>query len=202
ARARAVVADLPGQPGLSSAERIPRGARLQWYGRWLTELIDKISDEQVVVMGHSLGAAIAPASDSPRVGRQVLVSPGGLTRLRLSPAVVNASAAWVLRRSPAVGAGLLRTMHGPDHTPRRMLVDWMTLVAKHVRTSTDPGKAPIGAPDVDRSVLVGDHDVFLPVRALAPAVRDTLGIEPHVVPSAGHLVIEEQPARLVSACLG
>ncbi|QUH06295.1 hypothetical protein HUO13_27610 [Saccharopolyspora erythraea] len=78
----------------------------------------------------------------------------------------------------------------------------MTLVAKHVRTSTDPGKARIAARDVDRSVLVGDHDVFLPVRALAPTVRDTLGIEPQIVPSAGHLMIEEQPARLASACLG
>ncbi|CAM01777.1 hypothetical protein SACE_2481 [Saccharopolyspora erythraea NRRL 2338] len=74
--------------------------------------------------------------------------------------------------------------------------------AKHVRTSTDSGKARIGARDVDRSVLVGDPDVSLPVRALVPAVRDTLGIEPQVISSAGHLVIGEQPARRASARLG
>lgn len=201
-RSRDVLVDLPGQPGLSSAERIPRDGRLEWNGRWLTELIDQLADGPTVVMGHSLGAAVTLSSDLPRVERQVLVSPGGLTKLRLSPAVITASVAWVLRRSPAASAKLLRTMHAPGSTPRPLLVDWMTLLARHVRTSTDPGKVRIAARDVNRSVLVGDSDVFMPVRTLAPAVHDTLGIEIQVVSSAGHLVIEEHPERLAHACLG
>lgn len=35
---RVVLADIPGQPGLISGERIPAAGRLAWYGRWLTEL--------------------------------------------------------------------------------------------------------------------------------------------------------------------
>ncbi len=33
AHSRVVVADLPGQPGLSSAERLSRAGGLDWYGR-------------------------------------------------------------------------------------------------------------------------------------------------------------------------
>lgn len=85
---RVLLADVPGQPGLSSGERGLSGGRLSWYGEWLSEVIEKISSEPVAVMGHSFGAAIALSSDSPRVDRLVLVSPGGLTRLRLTPAVL------------------------------------------------------------------------------------------------------------------
>lgn len=38
ARCRVIVADFPGQPG---SERIPSAGRLDWYCRWLTELIEQ-----------------------------------------------------------------------------------------------------------------------------------------------------------------
>lgn len=81
------------------------------------------------------------------------------------------------------------------------MIDWMTLLAKHVRTSTDPGTAPIASRNVDRQVIIGAHDVFLPPRTLAVAVRSAFGIEPEVLAAAGHLLTEEHPARLVEATL-
>lgn len=196
ARCRVVVADLPGQPGLSSAERVPAAGRLDWYGRWLGDVIERTAPGAVTVLGHSLGAAVALACPSARVQRQVLVSPGGLVRLRITPGVLAASLAWVVRRDPASSAALLRVMHGPGRVARPELVEWMTLIARHVRSSADPGRVPIALREVARSVVVGEADVFLPARRLAPIVRERLGVELGVLPAAGHLVIDEHPEEL------
>ncbi|WP_208622210.1 MULTISPECIES: alpha/beta fold hydrolase [Streptomyces] len=98
---RVLLVDVPGQPGLSSGERALSCGRLPWYGAWLSDVLEKISSEPVVVMGHSFGAAIALSTDSSRISRLVLVSPGGLTKLRLTPAVLAASAAWFMRPADA-----------------------------------------------------------------------------------------------------
>ncbi|WP_328924269.1 alpha/beta hydrolase [Streptomyces sp. NBC_00190] len=195
---RVLLVDVPGQPGLSSGERALSGGRLSWYGAWLGEVIEKISPEPVVVMGHSFGAGIALSADSSRISRLVLVSPGGLTRLRLTPAVLAASAAWFLRPAPAHSARLLRAMLAPGHQPREDLVTWMTLVARHSRSSGAPGAAALPARSVSRLVVTGEHDVFLPPRRLVTAVRGTLGTELGVVAEAGHLVVEERPECLVA----
>ncbi|MFE0700769.1 alpha/beta fold hydrolase [Streptomyces sp. NPDC058872] len=195
---RVLLVDVPGQPGLSSGERGSSGGRSTWYGAWLSEVIEKASSGPVAVMGHSFGAAIAMSSSSPRINRLVLVSPGGLTRLRLTPTVLAASAAWFLRPAPSHSSRLLRTMLAPGHPPRDELVDWMTLVARHSRSSGAPGAAPLSVRSIPRLVVTGEHDVFLPPRRLAPAVRGALGAELGVVPEAGHLVVEERPEYLAS----
>ncbi|WP_329403392.1 alpha/beta hydrolase [Streptomyces virginiae] len=192
---RVLLVDVPGQPGLSSGGRgLPGG--LSWYGAWLSEVIEKISSEQVAVMGHSFGAAIALSSDSAWIDRLVLVSPGGLTRLRLTPTVLAASAAWFLRPAPTHSARLLRAMLAPGHPPREELVNWMTLVARHSRSSGAPGAATLPTRSMPRLVVTGEHDVFLPPRRLSPAVRGTLGTDLGVVTDAGHLVVEECPEYL------
>ncbi|NEC11521.1 alpha/beta hydrolase [Streptomyces sp. SID8014] len=195
---RVLLVDVPGQPGLSSGERGLSGGRLSWYGAWLSEVTEKISSEPVAVMGHSFGAAIALSSDSPRINRLVLVSPGGLTRLRLTPTVLAASTAWFLRPAPTHSARLLRAMLAPGHPPREELVNWMTLVARHSRSSGAPGAATLPARSIPRLVVTGEHDVFLPPRRLGPAVRGTLGTELGVVSAAGHLVVEEHPEYLAT----
>ncbi|MEU3772470.1 alpha/beta hydrolase [Streptomyces sp. NPDC032472] len=195
---RVLLVDVPGQPGLSSGEPAPSGGRLSWYGEWLSEVIEKTTSEPVVVMGHSFGAAVALSADSPRISRLVLVSPGGLTGLRLTPAVLAASAAWFLRPAPTNSARLLRAMLAPGHQPREDLVTWMTLVARHSRSSGAPGTAVLPARPVPRVVVTGEHDVFLPPRRLLTAVRGKLGAELGVISDAGHLVVEERPHYLAT----
>lgn len=78
----------------------------------------------------------------------------------------------------------------------------MTLVSRHVRSSTDPGRVAVAVRGVDRTAVVGEHDLFLPSRALVPAVRRTLGVELGVIASAGHLVIDECADRLVELVTG
>ncbi|WP_433556546.1 alpha/beta fold hydrolase [Pseudonocardia xinjiangensis] len=195
-RFRVYLPDVPGQPGLSDGNRPPARGRLSWYGRWLTEVLGQLEDSSITVVGHSLGAAIALASDSTRADRQVLVSPGGLTRLAITPRVLTTSIVWSVRRRPIDSARLLQTMHGPTHSPRPELTEWMTLVARNVRSSADPGRVTVTRRDVDRIAVTGEHDVFLPPVRLAPATRHALGVELHVIPAAGHLVVDEYPSQI------
>lgn len=196
ARCQLVVADVPGQPGLSSGDRPPAGRRRSWYRQWLTGVLDHIGEGHVVLIGHSLGAAIVLHCDSPRVSRQVLLSPGGLVRARLGPGILVPAVSWMLRRSPQAGARLLRTMHAPGNPPRNELVEWMTLVARHVRTSLDPDTAPLPGEDLDRVVVAGEHDRYYPPSALTDRVREGFGQELTVLPDSGHLLIDERPETL------
>ena len=84
---RAIGVDLPGQPGLSAGER-PRDRNA--YGSWLRELVQALALEPPVVVGHSFGAlaALLAARGDPSIRALVLVSPGGLIRLRVRPAVL------------------------------------------------------------------------------------------------------------------
>ncbi|MFI1013130.1 alpha/beta fold hydrolase [Streptomyces sp. NPDC020965] len=195
---RVILPDVPGQPGLSSGERGLAGGRLSWYGRWLGEVIEQTAAGPVTVMGHSFGAAVALSCDSPHIERLVLASPAGLTGLSVPPRLLAASAAWFLRPTPASSARLLRAMSAPGRQPREELVEWMTLVARHSRSSGAPGRAEPPPGRCTRLAVTGAHDVFLPPERLHRAVRDTLGTELRVVAGAGHLIVEEHPELLAS----
>jgi len=179
---RVLLMDMPGQPGLSTGERALSGGRLTWHGSWLDAVLAELAAERLVVMGHSFGAAIVLSSRSPRIERHVLLSPGGLTRLRLTPQVLAASTGWFLRRTPHYSARLLTAMLAPGHRPGAELVDWMTLVARHVRSSRAPESVTLPVPRIPRLAISGEHDVFLPPRRLGPTVRRALGVELEVLP--------------------
>ncbi|MEU0990749.1 alpha/beta hydrolase [Streptomyces sp. NPDC005953] len=195
---RVILPDVPGQPGLSSGERGLAAGRLSWYGTWLNEVIEQTTAVPVTVMGHSFGAAVALACDSPRIQRLVLASPAGLTRLSVPPHLLAASAAWFLRPTPTSSARLLRAMSAPGRPPREELVEWMTLVALHSRSSGAPAKAEPQIRRCPRLAVTGAHDVFLPPQRLRRAVRDTLGTELQVITRAGHLLVEEHPELLAN----
>ena len=193
-----VVADVPGQPGLSSACRPTPRDRSAWYGRWLHGLLEQITDTPITVMGWSFGAAVVLSCTSPLIGRRVLVSPGGLVRLSTPRSVLTGGARWALRRRPRDSASLLGLMHGPGFNPRPELVEWMTLVARHVRSSADPGRAVPTEPGLPTTAVSGEHDVFLPPERLRPALQQALGVELLVVPGGGHLLAEESPREIAA----
>ncbi len=195
-RCRVVAVDVPGQPGLSCEFRPPARKRLDWYGRWLTALLPQIAEAGATVVGWSMGAAIALSSSSRSIGRVVLVSPGGLIRLRTPPSVLAVSLGWLAGRRQVDATRLLRVMHGPGHEPRHLLVEWMTLVARHVRSSADPGVAQITIPERPYVAISGAQDRFLPPGRLGPALRRTLGIGLTTVLGSGHLLADEQAAEV------
>jgi pimeloyl-ACP methyl ester carboxylesterase len=190
ARWAATVVDLPGQPGLSNPHRPWRG-RLAWYGRVLDEVLEVADLDRVVLVGNSLGAAVALAAGSPRIAARALVAPAGLIRLTVDPALALASARWLLRPTAGHTRRMLRLFVGPGEDPPETEVDWMTLMAASCRTTLAPPPLPAGllARRAGRPCVagVGEHDRFLPPRRLAPALRRRMGLDLRILPGMGHL---------------
>ncbi|WP_063131324.1 alpha/beta fold hydrolase [Nocardia fusca] len=199
-RYRVIAVDVPGQPGLSAPQR-PRRNRLAWYGRWLDEVLEQTAPDAAVLLGHSLGGAIALACPSERITGRVLVAPAGLVRLKVPLRLLAATLAWLAAPSPERAHRLLRLMTGPTHPVAPQLAEWMTLVARYCRTTLAP--APLAPALLDRCrstpcvVAVGAHDIFLPPDRLEPAVRDLLGSELRVLEGCGHLALDDDPASVV-----
>lgn len=199
---RVVAADLPGQPGLSAGTLAGEHSRTA-HRLWVNEVISSLQADVLVLVGHSLGAAVALTADPKRVAGIALLDPAGLMRLRVGPVVLASTLAWLVRPSPVSSARMLRRMSAPGHPPRDDLAEWMTLVARH----TWPRVAPAPLPPEEltrwqstpRVALSGERDCFLPVSRLAAAVRSQLAMDLEMIPGAGHLTPIEDPLRLADA---
>ena len=195
------VVDLPGQPGLSDPRR-PRRTRLTWYGRALDEILAAMDADGVVLVGNSLGAAVALAADSPRIVARALVSPAGFIRLRVDPKLALASAVWLLQPTVENTRRMLRLFVAPGAEPPETEVEWMALMATCCRTTLAP--PPLPADVLARRaklpcvVGVGEHDRFLPPQRLAPAVRRTMNLDVRVFAGVGHLITPAQLDMVVS----
>jgi pimeloyl-ACP methyl ester carboxylesterase len=195
------VVDLPGQPGLSDPRR-PRQDRLAWYGRALDEVLAVMDVDGVVLVGNSLGAAVALAAGSPRITARALVSPAGFIRLSVDPGLAWASAVWLVRPTTDHTRRMLRLFVAPGAEPPATEVEWMTLMAGCCRTTLAPPPLPaeLLARRAQRPCVVGvgEHDRFLPPRRLAPAVRRTMNLDVRVFPGAGHLTTSADLDEVVS----
>jgi pimeloyl-ACP methyl ester carboxylesterase len=147
--------------------------------------------DEVVLAGNSLGAAVALAAGSPRIAARVLVSPAGIIRLSVDPAVALASARWLLRPAPGHTRAMLRLFTAPGEDPPETEVEWMTLMAASCRTTLAPPPLPatLLARRASRPCVVGtgEHDRFLPPSRLAPALRRAMGLDLRILPGMGHL---------------
>jgi pimeloyl-ACP methyl ester carboxylesterase len=195
------VVDLPGQPGLSDPRR-PHRHRLAWYGRALDEILAAITADGVVLVGNSLGAAVALAANSPRITARALVSPAGFVRLRLDRELALASAVWLLRPTAEHTHRMLRLFVAPGTDPSETEVEWMTLMATCCRTTLAPPPLPaeLLARRAERPCVVGvgEHDRFLPPHRLAPAVRRTMNLDVRVFSGVGHLTTPSHLDEVVS----
>ncbi|WP_030523511.1 alpha/beta fold hydrolase [Nocardia rhamnosiphila] len=199
-RYRVIAVDIPGQPGLSASQR-PRRDRMTWYARWLDEVLAQTVPETAVLLGHSLGGAIALAATSQRVVGRVLIAPAGLVRLAVPPRLLAATLAWLAAPSPERTDRLLQLMTAPTHAADPHLVEWMTLVARYCRTTLAPAPLAPELLDSCRSVpcvvATGAHDIFLPRGRLEPAVRDRFGTELRVLADCGHLALDDNPTAVI-----
>jgi pimeloyl-ACP methyl ester carboxylesterase len=201
ARWGTTVVDLPGQPGLSDPRR-PRRAKPDWYGRVLDETLAAMGADGVVVVGNSLGAAVALAARSPRIAARALVSPAGFIRLSVDPRLAVASSVWLLRPTPGHTRRMLRLFVAPGAQPPETEVAWMALMARCCRTTLAP--PPLSPETLARCaeqpcvVGVGEHDRFLPPRRLVPAVHRTLNLDVRVFPGVGHLTTPADLDEVVS----
>jgi pimeloyl-ACP methyl ester carboxylesterase len=193
--------DLPGQPGLSDPRR-PRRDRLAWYGRVLDEILAAMDADRIVLVGNSLGAAVALAADSPRITARVLVSPAGFIRLTLDPKLAMASTVWLLRPTAENTRRMLRLFVAPGADPPETEVEWMSLMATCCHTTLAP--PPLPAEKLARRaerpcvVAVGEHDRVLPPHRLAAAVRRTMNLDLRVFAGVGHLTTPANLNNVVS----
>jgi pimeloyl-ACP methyl ester carboxylesterase len=196
-----LLVDLPGQPGLSCGKR-PRGHRARAYGAWFDEVLSELVDRPAIVLGHSLGAAVALAGrPCPLVKGLVLVAPAGLTPAATSPELMRVALPWMVGPREDKSTRLLNFMSGPaSRYPVHPLANWMTMVGRYCRTSLAPG--PLATESLlawqkkNVTVATGSHDVFFsPARLHGPA-RRFLDADVHVLEGAGHLAPYEFPAKI------
>jgi pimeloyl-ACP methyl ester carboxylesterase len=201
ARWATTVVDLPGQPGLSDPRR-PRRARVEWCGRVLNEVLAVVEADEVVLVGNSLGAAVALAADSPRIAARALISPAGFIRLSVDPELALAAAIWLWRPTSERTRRMLRLFVAPGEDPPDTDVEWMTFMATRCRTTLSPPPLPAelvaSRAELPCVVGVGEHDRFLPPRRLAPALRRTMNIDLRVFSDMGHLTTPRRLDEVVS----
>jgi pimeloyl-ACP methyl ester carboxylesterase len=206
AQQRTVVVDLPGQPGLSAAQR-PKRERLHQYGAWVAELLPALAAGEVVLVGHSLGAAVAlAATPAERIAGLLLLDPAGFIRPRLTGQLLTATLPWILRPNARNSERMLRYMSAPGHAPPRELIDWLTIIIRCAHTSIAPDPMPpelIGRWQwTPRVVATGEHDRFFPPDRLRQPVREALDSDVAVVAGAGHLAPAENPEAVVALLSG
>lgn len=199
---RVISIDLPGQPGLSAPDR-PRHA-YDLYGIWLAETLKGLGVENCVLVGHSLGARIALAAcvHLPGATSVIAIAPAGIARFRINTAFLLTSGRWFRNKDPDSSRALLTQMtergfQSPDH-----LIDWMTLVARHTRTTLIPPPLPpsrLKEIEIPVRILVGEHDTFLPPRRLRWAVKKMRDVSVAWVENSGHLLPIEHPDVVVNA---
>lgn len=201
-RFRLRLIDLPGQPGLSSAEK-PGKDRLARYGHWLPTILASIDDgAPITLVGHSLGAAVVLASEpSNRVDEAVLLSPAGLAKLRITLKLLRVTIPWMVRPTRDRAAALTHYMTHPQSPSFDEVDELLELAARHTRPDGAPPPLPPRTVEQWRGrarVITGDLDPFLPPDRLREPARKHLGVEVEVVTNAGHLLAEEQPEQLIS----
>lgn len=197
--------DLPGH-GRSEG---PGRDSIQAYASWLVAFLDAAGLERAVLVGHSMGGAIAQmmALRYPdRIAGLGLVATGA--RLRVAPAILDG----VLKNTAAAVRLICDFAFGPEASPelvrqgRRQMgaVPAEVLHGDFVACDTFDVMEQLGAISVPTFVLCGTQDQLTPSK-YSIRLRDLIaGADLHLVDGAGHMVMVEQPlavTRVLTAFL-
>ncbi|MBI1280484.1 MAG: alpha/beta fold hydrolase [Anaerolineaceae bacterium] len=190
-----VAVDVVGQPGKSAPNRPSfKGTA---YAEWLLAVLDALNIESASLIGHSLGGWIAlklAAYASKRISKIILLDPGGIIPLSITPRIIWKSTPFVIFPGEASSRGLLSMLSVKPL--EQLTVEWMTLVSKHFKSSLAPPAIPaqeLQAIQADILLMVGDQDVFLPAQKLVEKARELFPkLKTIVVPNSGHLLPDDQ----------
>jgi pimeloyl-ACP methyl ester carboxylesterase len=198
--ARVVAPDLPGHG--------PDGGRggpsIAWYADWLAAFVEALGPGGVVLVGHSMGGAIAQAFALARPERLAgLVLVATAARLQVLVRIVD-----LLRARPREGLSLIRDLSFAADTPaeRVAVVDRVLREVPPLVTLGDylacdrfDVREQLAAIRTPTLVVTGAEDRLTPPslgRALAGAMAAARLVE---VPGAAHFPQLEQPARVNAA---
>jgi pimeloyl-ACP methyl ester carboxylesterase len=195
----------PDLPGHGRSEG-PGRDRVAVYGDWLAGFLDELALEQAVLVGHSMGGAIAldlALRYPQRVAGLGLVATGA--RLRVAPALLEA-----LSQEPEAGVKLIADWaFGPEASQemvrlarRQMnMIPADVLYGDFVACDQFDVVVRLGEIQAPAFVLCGTQDRLTPVK-YATYLRDQIeGATLTLVEGAGHMVMIEQP-QTVSKALG
>jgi pimeloyl-ACP methyl ester carboxylesterase len=198
--ARLVAVDLPGH-----GESQGRGCRkVEDYADWVLGVLAGLALDRVVLVGHSMGGAIAQTvalSQPERLDGLVLVGTGA--RLRVLPRILE-----LLGGDPPRGTSLISSLSYSPETPAGAVVEAERALAATpaVVTLGDFAgcdrfdvMAKLGAVRVPTLVVVGRDDRLTPPKYAAWLAATIAGARLVEVPAAGHFVQLEQPAAVNAA---
>jgi pimeloyl-ACP methyl ester carboxylesterase len=202
--ARVVAPDLPGHGPGQGRRGGPGTPSVPGYAEWLEGFLAALDAESVVLVGHSMGGAIAQSfalARPERLAGLVLMATGA--RLRVLPRIVE-----LLRQRPREGQSLIRDLSfGPgappectdlvdrvlrERAPLVTLADYLVCDRFDVRDQL----AGIRTPTL---VVAGTEDRLTPPkygRFLAEAIPKARLVE---IPGAGHFPQLEAPAAVNAA---
>ncbi len=198
--------DIPGEPGLSSPERLRLASDAP--SRWLGECLDALGLERVAFVGMSLGGWYAldfAARHPERVSALSLFAAGGIAPQRIG-FLFTALACLALG---AKGRRLLaRAIYRDAEIPEELL-EYQALVSRHFRPLAEP--LPI-FPDsslarlaMPLQYIAGEHDALLRAADSVARLEALLpGADARLVAGAGHAIIDrfgESEAFLAGALL-
>ncbi len=192
--------DLPGH----GPQRGRGSQSIAAYADWVDGFLDALGDEPVVVVGHSMGGAIAQTvalARPERLAGLILVGTGA--RLQVLARVLE-----LLRQRPAEGFGLIERLSYAAATPpdRVAMVDRVLRAGAPLVTLGDylacdrfDVRPRLGAIRTPTLVVAGTEDRLTPVasgRLLAAAIGGARLVE---IADAGHFPQLEQPAAVNAA---
>jgi pimeloyl-ACP methyl ester carboxylesterase len=198
--ARVVAVDLPGH----GPRRGGGGQSIVAYADWLGELLDALGAGPAVLVGHSMGGAIAQTvalARPERLAGLVLVATGA--RLRIMARLLE-----LLRERPGEGVGLIqRLSYAPGTPPERVAVVDRVLregaplvtLADYLACDRFDVRPRLGAIRTPTLVVAGTEDRLTPVtygRGLAEGIAGARLVE---IAEAGHFPQLEQPAAVNAA---
>jgi pimeloyl-ACP methyl ester carboxylesterase len=208
----AVAPDLRGHGG-SAANHVARGAFTSAsMAAWVKALLDELGIDRCVLVGQSIGGAIALDAAGvlhERVAALVLLAPIGFTRVRR--VMLAHGPEWLYPTSTPrwVVEWVLRRIYGTRATWKQNDVDeyWIPLrrpgvvrsILQQARefdfTPRDPSVLQLG--DCRLIIRFGEHDGLIPHRDALTHAKEFQGADVAVLPRVGHVPAEEVPDEIV-----
>jgi pimeloyl-ACP methyl ester carboxylesterase len=201
--ARVVAPDLPGHGPLGGRGKPSVAA----YAEWLGGFLGALGEEPPVLVGHSMGGAVAQTlalARPERLAGLVLVSTGA--RLRVLARIVD-----LLRQHPREGQSLIQDLSFGAAAPRECveLVDRVLREAAPLVTLGDylacdrfDARDRLAGVRTPTLVVTGAEDRLTPLRYGRFLAETIPGARLLEIPGAGHFPQLEQPAALNLAIRG
>ncbi|MCY3540078.1 MAG: alpha/beta hydrolase [bacterium] len=207
-----VAVDLPGH-GRSEG---PLCASVEEYADWLAELVEAAGYHQAHLVGHSMGALITLEAAARHPGRiSSLTLCGGAAAIPVHPGLLSAAqngddiayrlmASWGHSRRSHLGGhptpglwmmgGSIRLW---ERTPPGVLASDLAACDSYRRGRE--AARQVGCPTL---LISGSQDIMTPNRSANPLRKGIKTLAEVTIEDAGHIMIVEQPDRVIDALDG